>query len=139
MYVALIFAVLRRDIYTAAVVHLLCCGRLLGMMTLYLFFPPLPPPCSLRPLELVANADRPLVGMQSLDNARDVTVCRNCLGFAGDVISQVTCKHTHACNGCFATLLVFRGRAFRSILWFACSVGAMPAGNMRKMFQSWVL
>ncbi|CAM9805426.1 unnamed protein product [Ectocarpus sp. 8 AP-2014] len=27
--------------------------------------------------------------MQSLDNAQDVTVCRNCLGFAGDVISQL--------------------------------------------------
>ncbi|CAM9789811.1 unnamed protein product [Ectocarpus fasciculatus] len=27
--------------------------------------------------------------MQSLDNAQDVTVCRNCLGFAGDIISQL--------------------------------------------------
>lgn len=27
--------------------------------------------------------------MQSLDNAQDVMVCRNCLGFAGDVTSQV--------------------------------------------------
>ncbi|CAM9191439.1 unnamed protein product [Ectocarpus sp. 4 AP-2014] len=33
--------------------------------------------------------ERPLVAMQSLDNAQDVTVCRNCLGFAGDVISQL--------------------------------------------------
>eukprot|EP00903_Cladosiphon_okamuranus_P012228 g11468.t1 len=33
--------------------------------------------------------ERPLVGMQSVDNAQNVTVCRNCLGFAGDVISQL--------------------------------------------------
>ncbi|CAM9811903.1 unnamed protein product [Ectocarpus fasciculatus] len=34
-------------------------------------------------------SERPLVAMQSLDNAQDVTVCRNCLGFAGDIISQL--------------------------------------------------
>lgn len=32
---------------------------------------------------------RPLVAMQSLDNTQDVMVCRNCLGFVGDVISQL--------------------------------------------------
>eukprot|EP00752_Nemacystus_decipiens_P011537 g10245.t1 len=36
-----------------------------------------------------ALTERPLVGMQSVDNAQNVTVCRNCLGFAGDVISQL--------------------------------------------------
>ena len=33
---------------------------------------------------------RPLVAMQSLDNAQDVAVCRNCLGFVGDLILQVS-------------------------------------------------
>lgn len=41
----------------------------------------------------VSVLDRPLVAMQSLDNAQDVMVCRNCLGFIGSVISQVKNKN----------------------------------------------
>lgn len=37
---------------------------------------------------------RPLVAMQSLDNTQDVAVCRNCLGFVGDLILQVS-RHYH--------------------------------------------
>lgn len=37
---------------------------------------------------------RPLVAMQSLDNTRDVMVCRNCLGFVGSLVSQVSIVDT---------------------------------------------
>ncbi|CBN78619.1 conserved unknown protein [Ectocarpus siliculosus] len=43
----------------------------------------------MKPLLSLPSKAMPLVAMQSLDNAQDVTVCRNCLGFAGDVISQL--------------------------------------------------
>lgn len=111
--------------------HISCC-----LLLSYLLPSSLPTSSSFLPhLPLSAwpyPTSRPLVAMQSLDNARDVTVCRNCLGFAGDLISQVCFLVGGGSLFSVSTSWIQPMYSFKLCIWLPESTRGSNGGSQRE-------